>query len=64
MKILIDTLCYCGSILPVKPQEDALEDKIERINPYYTRNNSNIIYYWCFYHIIAMDLGTYGDVKL
>jgi len=26
--------------LPVKPQENTLEDKIERINPYYTRNKS------------------------
>jgi len=26
--------------LPTKPLEDTLEDKIERINPYYTRNES------------------------
>jgi hypothetical protein len=26
--------------LPSKPKEDTLEDKIERINPYYTRNKN------------------------
>ena len=26
--------------LPSKPKEETLEDKIERINPYYTRNKS------------------------
>jgi len=26
--------------LPSKPKEETLEDKIERVNPYYTRNKS------------------------
>jgi len=26
--------------LPPKPKEETLEDKIERVNPYYTRNKS------------------------
>jgi len=26
--------------LPAKPKEETLEDKIERVNPYYTRNKS------------------------
>jgi hypothetical protein len=26
--------------LPPKPREETLEDKIERVNPYYTRNKS------------------------
>ena len=26
--------------LPLKPKEETLEDKIERVNPYYTRNKS------------------------
>jgi hypothetical protein len=34
--------CFYKKIfeLPPKPKEETLEDKIERVNPYYTRNKS------------------------